>query len=597
MKITFDGGLNENDGTAINECQEGYNFDLVFGDTNFIPRNPIDLKGTSPNAGTIAGIMQLIERDDTDTTLVFDDDGVTPEIFLWDGSTSFTSQRTANLAVGSKLRSFYYSLDDRIAIVDIMKDTPLMTWDGVTCERHKTGLVDGAGVSITGITQTAGTATATYGSAHGLAVGDLIYVYGANETDYNGEHEVLTVPLTTTVTYAVPSGTTSPATGTITADKGVELYAKYGVIHNGRQWLFNVTTDDGTESDTPHLMVASAFEDIESYDTAARNKDGSLTGNEAFYMLTRDLKPINGVVSFNKELVISTEDGRLYRLVGNDSTNYDWVEYYSGSSAIGTETLVNFGNDVAMMRKGGRIDTLRATDASSDVTVDDISRWIPNATRSLTDAIAVYDNDFQKVYFFVNSKILVLYKDNLYGSKVSPWSVFRTELDFRFNTSAATRIRRPGTQTYTVFLGGDAGEVYDLNGNGDGDAGTTNVLTQRKSNLIEELDTKMGLLNGSVHYRRVGQCDLALTCFWSEDYNETQSVVSLKGRGPTDTVSPYYAADIYYNGDVYYNGGFIFEGFPTRQNFSPAGRSPSFFFELSTDSLYKFQIDYIELGI
>lgn len=595
MRITFDGGLNENDGTAINECQEGFNFDLVFGDTNFKPRNPLDLKGTSPNGGEIAGIMQLVKRDDSETTLIFDDDSATPEMFLWDGGSTFTSKRTTNLAIGSKLRSLYYSLDDRMTIVDTMNLTPLMTWDGTTCERHKTGLAAGSPAAVTSITRSGTTATCTTTAVHGFSTGDLVHIADAVEPDYNGEFEI-TVTSTTVFEYEVANSPTTPATGTITVDFGVEVYAKYGIIHNGRQWLFNIKTNDGTESDTPHLMAASAYEDIESYDTTARNKDGALTGNEAFYMLTRDLKPINGVVLFNKELVISTVDGRLYRLIGHDATNYDWAEYYSGSSAIGTETLVNFGNDVALMRKGGRIDTLRATDASSDVSVDDISRWIPNSTRSLTDAIAVYDNDFQKVYFFVNSKVLVLYKDNLYGSQVSPWSIYRTELDFRFNTSAATRIKRPGTNTYSVYLGGSTGELYDLNGNGDGDAGATNVLTQRKSNLIEELNTKGGMLSGHVNYRRVGQCDLTLSCLWSEDYNTTQSVISLKGRGAADTISPYYAADIYYNGNAYYNGGFIFEGFPTRQNFSPAGKSPSFFFEITTDSLYKFQIDYIELN-
>lgn len=108
MKIMFDGGLNENDGTAPNECQEGYNFDLVFGDTNLIPRKPLDLKGTSTLGGDISGIMQLIKKDDTETTLVFDDDGATPTIYQWDGGSTFTSKRTTNLATGSLLRSTYY---------------------------------------------------------------------------------------------------------------------------------------------------------------------------------------------------------------------------------------------------------------------------------------------------------------------------------------------------------------------------------------------------------------------------------------------------------------------------------------------------------
>lgn len=594
MKITFDGGLNENDGTAPNECQEGYNFDLVFGDTNLIPRKPLDLKGTSPLAGTVAGIMQLVKKDDTETTLVFDDDAVTPTIYLWDGGSTFTSKRTTSLATDSKLRSVYYALDDTLSIVDIEKNTPVMRWDGTDLTRHKTALTDSAGASVTGITQTTGTATATYAAAHGLAVGDLVTIYGANEAAYNGEHEVLTVPLTTTITYAVPSATASPATGTLTADGEVTLYAKYGALHNGRLWLFNVTTDT---TDTPHLMVASAFENIESFDTAARAEDGTVTSDEAFYILTPDLKPVNGVALFNKELVISTVDGKLFRLIGNDATNYRWTEYYAGSGVIGTETMVNFGNDVALMREGGRIDTLRQTDASGDVTVDDISRWIPMTTRDLTDAIAIYDNDYQKVYFFVQSKILVLYKEHLYGGKTSPWGIFRTELPFQFNTSVATRIRKPGTTEYSVYIGGTSGEIYDLNGTGDGDAGTTGIQVKRRSNLIEDMDTKMGMLSGSVQYRRVGQVDLNMSCDWSEEYNITTATVHLKGRGPTDTVAPYYGASVYYGGDFYYNGGFLFEGKPTTQRFSPAGRGPSFFFEVNTDSIYKFQVDHITLEV
>ena len=151
MKMIFDGGLNENDGAALNECQEGYNFDLVFGDTNLKPRKPLDLKGTAPLGGAISGIMQLIMRDNTETTLIFEDDAVTPTIYDWDGSSTFTSKRTANLATDSKLRSAYYSLDDVLVITDMNKGTPIMSWDGTTLSRHKTALTDGAGVSITSI--------------------------------------------------------------------------------------------------------------------------------------------------------------------------------------------------------------------------------------------------------------------------------------------------------------------------------------------------------------------------------------------------------------------------------------------------------------
>lgn len=79
-------------------------------------------------------------------------------------------------------------------------------------------------VTIT-ITQTGGTATATSTTAHGYNAGDYITVAGAGQSGYNGTIEILTVPTTLTFTYAVDSGTVSPATGTITATwRNVEMW-------------------------------------------------------------------------------------------------------------------------------------------------------------------------------------------------------------------------------------------------------------------------------------------------------------------------------------------------------------------------------------
>jgi len=57
------------------------------------------------------------------------------------------------------------------------------------------------------------TATAT---AHGLAVGQVVIMRGANQEEYNGEFVVLTTADADTFTYAIPAGTpTATATGTI----------------------------------------------------------------------------------------------------------------------------------------------------------------------------------------------------------------------------------------------------------------------------------------------------------------------------------------------------------------------------------------------
>lgn len=74
----------------------------------------------------------------------------------------------------------------------------------------------GSDLSVSSITQTGGTATCTTGSSHSYTTGDWVFITGANEAGYNGIVQI-TVTGATTFTYTVDSGTSSPATGTITA--------------------------------------------------------------------------------------------------------------------------------------------------------------------------------------------------------------------------------------------------------------------------------------------------------------------------------------------------------------------------------------------
>lgn len=595
MRITFEGGLNENFNPQPTECQEGYNFDLTIGDTDLKPRRPLDTKGTATLGGDIAGIMQLIKRDDTETTLVFEDDGATPTLYTWDGSTTFTSKRTANLAVGSKLRDTYWSLDDYLVISDTAKLTPLMNWDGADLIRHKTTLVASAAQAVTSITRVSTTATVTTTGSHGYSTGDLVKVIGAVETDYNIEAEI-TVTGSTTFTYTVAGSPATPATGTITVDFGTELYAKYSIVHDGRVWIFNVKTNNGsTTSDLPHMAVASAYEDPKTFDSTLRSGDaGFSTGNEAFYVLSPDLKPINGVAVFNKELVISTEKGRLYRLTGVDSSDYAFIDYYAGSAATGTESIINIGNDIVYMRQGGNIESLRSTDQYSEITNDDISRWIPDTVRDLSESLSVYDPHLQKVLFFVSGKVLVLFKDVLYAeSQLSPWSVYTTELAFDFNTSAARYLRRPSESTWSVYLGDSSGNIYDLNGTGSGDNAATDIITKRKSGPIPS-ESPADPIFGKVQFRRIGECQANFLFDWADAYNISQVTLTLSGPPAVDS-GAYFGGANYFGGDVYFNTGSSFAEKISTRSFSPTGRSHTFTMEAYIETSVRFQIDSIDI--
>src|SRR6185369_13311738 len=484
MRLYFAGGVNEQQTPNIFECGSGANFELGLKQSKLVPRKPYDLKGTATNAQAINGLMQLVKRDNTETTLVQAGDTV----YLWDGDTSFTSKGT--VSTNSRLRDCYWSLNDVSIITDLAKATVVKSWDGTSFSTLTTGL-------------------------------------------------------------------------------GASLFAKYAVVFQGRVWLANVKTT----TDTPHLMVASAFENYQSYDTSKRGgptTDGGgtfTTGQEAFFMLSPDLKPINGFLVFFDLLIMSTEGGRLYKLTGTSAATYKWVDYYPGSSAIGNESMANTGNDVIWMKRGGGIDLLSAVQTSGDVSADDLSRWIPTTTKDLTTAITIYDQKNQKVLFFVSGKILVLFKD-LVGGELSPWSIYRTKESFAFNTNAATYMKMPGTQVYSVYFGDSVGRIFDLNGSGAGDAGSEDLMVFRKTRYINDgevgvqgqspLNLKNKVLTGKVSYRRIfDPCDFTVSLDWGDEYAVTSSVITLKGA-PSAFAGVYYGGGSYYGGTAHFSQGSAF---------------------------------------
>ena len=74
---------------------------------------------------------------------------------------------------------------------------------------------DNSAQSISTLTRSGTTATATTAAAHGYITGATVVIAGAAETDYNGNYAI-TVTGTTTFTYTVANSPTTPATGTIT---------------------------------------------------------------------------------------------------------------------------------------------------------------------------------------------------------------------------------------------------------------------------------------------------------------------------------------------------------------------------------------------
>lgn len=389
---------------------------------------------------------------------------------------------------------------------------------------------------------------------------------------------------------------------------GTALYAKYGLVKDGRVWLFNVKA--GTA--TPHLMVASKFEDPTVFDISKRATDSSFTtGLEAFYMVTPDLKAISGAVLFQNTLVISTQGGRLFQLTGNNSKNYAWIDFYDGSAAIGDESIVNTGNDVMYMRKGGNISTLAAVQSFGDVKADDFSRWLSTTIKNLTGCLCCYDQTNAKVYFFVSGgKVLVFFKDKYFAVPgqspvqqvgLSPWSVYMTAHASNFSPLFAKYMYAPGTTQYGVYFGdqNSTGNIYLMNGVGAGDAGSTPIQLKRISRLIDkdviqQYPYDQRILQGVVQYRRKAPTfDFTVEVQWSDEYNTSSSVIRIPGPPISDT-GVFFGGNFYFGGNVYFNQGFQFAETESHQTFSPTGVGPSFVMTLSAANTGQWQVDSVD---
>lgn len=414
------------------------------------------------------------------------------------------------------------------------------------------------------------------------------------------DYSIITDLNKTTVVKKWDGSTLSTLT---TGIEPVDLYAKYGVVHLGRVWLFNVKA--GT--DTPHLLVASAFEDPTSYDISLRAKDGSFsTGNEAFYMVSPDLLPINGIELWQGILIMSTNGGRLWKLTGTDSTDFVWVPFYTGSYATGEETMASIGNDVVYMKRDGVIESLVGTDRFGDVSANDLSKWIRTTSAGASSSITVYDQSRQKVYFFAGSnRLLVLFKD-LLNTDLSPWMLYKTDHASSFSTNAAAFIREAGGNSasdHYVYYGDDSGNIYRLDGTGgSGDNGDTAIESTRKTPFIQRIEseegkvirTKRDRLRGRVYYRRISSTTLIMDFEWADDYATNRCSIPLEGPGVGDAAA-HFNADDYFGGSVYFNTGFALSYKTSTKGYSAIGRGPGVYVLTSITSTQDFDVLKIEV--
>lgn len=110
--------------------------------------------------------------------------------------------------------------------------------------------VEVASIAVSSLTSSGTTATVTTSSAHNFVAGDVIRVLGATPDDYNGTITIDTAPTSTTFTYTVSSGLTTPATGTIVVRPTYESQDLYQLNYN--TWLTQHKKEDDQREPTDY---------------------------------------------------------------------------------------------------------------------------------------------------------------------------------------------------------------------------------------------------------------------------------------------------------------------------------------------------------
>lgn len=274
-------------------------------------------------------------------------------------------------------------------------------------------LVTGFGSqAVSSITAAGSTATVTFNSAHNFMQYQVIEIAGADQTDYNGQHRILTVPTANSITFElVVAPTITTATGTITCKLpplgwekpfgntgGKAAYRSSNLLLPSRPFLRVVDELDpaytATYAKYAKVGMAEDMTDIDTmlgaqapYDSANPNKNwvGSGSGTTAingwakWFYATSSAETSNG----NKSNV-PTNGVRSWVIVGDKDTFYIFNKSHHTS------------NNLLIASGFGKLNNLSKINASpyflaarDDYTAANASTYFSYSALTTTDTSAI----------------------------------------------------------------------------------------------------------------------------------------------------------------------------------------------------------------
>lgn len=366
------------------------------------------------------------------------------------------------------------------------------------------------------------------------------------------------------------------------------FYAKYLNISNERAVFGNLRDPSAT---TNHLAVGSARGNYKQI-TISNRPSSTLSEADPFFLITPDLRPINGFVEAFGTSILSTEQGQLFKLSGQSALDFAFSDFYPGSAASGEESLAYIGNDIIFGRQG-RIESVRDTERFGDAENDDITVPVSDTTRNYTGWTTIYNSRLNRVYLFPEAVgECWVFETSMRGGQLSPWMRWTTQHEMDFQPTFVMSMLDPVDKLEYVFMGDDQGNLYRMEGGGSGgDGGSAGIVVEWLTNLISSpLDSQAAGLEGYIKYRKSEAATVNLQFEYAGEwsYNEklTIDIPEITGR-------PVYGGGLYYGNSEYY--GTSFSGRLTRQQIFPPGQSNEFQVRITVEGASNFEIN--ELGL
>lgn len=365
------------------------------------------------------------------------------------------------------------------------------------------------------------------------------------------------------------------------------FFAKYLSVSNERAMFAHVKDSGAT---TRHMIVGSKRADYTTLSVSDR-PSSALSEEDPFFLLSPDLRPINGIVEAFGSTIISSEKGQIFNLTGSSSKDFAFDDFYPGSAASGDESLAYIGTDIIYGRQG-RVESIRDTDRFGDSEASDLTDIIADLVEDYTGWQIVYNSRLNRVYMFPTGQSEVwVFQTAMLGGEESAFMRWETSHSLAFQPTFVQSMLDPMDGLEYVFMGDSSGNIYRMEGSGTaGDGGSAEVTTEWLTKLYSlPVDAQAYNIEGWVKYRKDQAATVSLTFEYAGEaaFNESITIDI-----PAIATRPLYGNSLYYNSDVHYGTA---SGRLLRQKFTAPGQGNEFQVRVQVSGTTNFDINEIGL--